>query len=365
MRRLPVTQLVPGMKVGQNVYGKDGQIWLGKGIKLTRRYIERLIELQIPTIYIDYGLLGDVDIGDVIIEETRYEAVQQVKHLLLEVPESKSGTINPSPKVYGTVESIVRQALGSPDAMHNLMDIRAEDEYLFYHSVNVCILSVMAGVTLGSSKEKLTELGMGALLHDVGKVRVPPDIINKPGELTEKEFDEVKRHTIYGAELLRELPTARIIARCHHERLNGEGYPDGLTNGDIPDVAQIAGMADVYDALTADRIYRKAYQPNEAFEMLSGTGGFWFDYKIVRAFLCNIAAFPIGSIVRLTSGAVALVLKNKPANSLYPFVRLLINEKGERSAPDEFWCYEVGLGVSKILTHKEVMALNITPYASA
>jgi HD-GYP domain-containing protein (c-di-GMP phosphodiesterase class II) len=352
------------MKVGQNVYGRDGQIWLGKGIILTRRYIERLKELQIPTIYIDYGLL-DVDIGNVIIEETRYEAVQHVKNLLLNISETKSGTINPSPKVYSTVESIVRQALGNPDAMYNLMDIRAEDEYLFYHSVNVCILSVMTGVTLGWGKEKLTELGMGALLHDVGKVRVPPEIINKPGELTEKEFEEVKRHTIYGEELLTELPTSRIIARCHHERKNGEGYPDGLSDGDIPDVAQIVGMGDVYDALTADRIYRKAYQPNEAFEMISATGGFWFDYEIVRAFLYNIAAFPVGSIVRLTSGAVALVLKNKPGGSLYPFVRLLVDENGKRIAPDEFWLYEAGLGVAKVLTHKEVLGLNVIPYVSA
>ncbi|MEW6171661.1 MAG: HD-GYP domain-containing protein [Bacillota bacterium] len=362
MRRLMVTQLVSGMKVGQNVYGKDGQIWLARGAILTRRYIEHLFNLGIPSIYVDDGLIGDREIRNVVREDTRQQAVQQVKSILLDPPTSKAGVINPSPGIYRTVESIVGQVVANPGVMFNLMDIRMEDEYLFYHSANVCILSVLAGATMGFDVTQLMELGVGALLHDVGKMRVPQEIINKPGSLTEQEFNEVKKHTLYGEEMLTNLPSARVIARSHHERLNGEGYPDKLKGIEIPVFAQITGMADVYDAMTADRVYRKAYQPHESFEMLSATGDFWFDHTVVRSFLNNIAAFPVGSVVLLTSGAIAVVLENKPGFSLYPRVRQISKENDDvSSGATEFWCYEAGLGIARILDNEEVAELGGAP----
>ncbi|MEW6182057.1 MAG: HD-GYP domain-containing protein [Bacillota bacterium] len=360
MRRLMLTQLVSGMKVGQNVYGKDGQVWLARGAILTRRYIEHLFNLGIPSIYIDDGLMGDREIRGVVREETRQQAVQQVKSILLDSSTCKTGVIKPSPGIYRTVERIVGEIMQKPGVMFNLMDIRMEDEYLFYHSANVCILSVLAGVNLGFDATQLMELGMGALLHDVGKMRVPQEILNKPGSLTEQEFNEVKKHTLYGEEMLENLFPARIIARSHHERLNGEGYPDRLEGFKIPVIAQITGMADVYDAMTADRIYRKAYQPHEAFEMLSATGDFWFEHAVVKAFLNNIAAFPVGCIVRLTSGEVAVVLENIPGFSLYPQIRPIIGKNGEiLTETTDFWCYEAGLGIAQILKNEEVTALGL------
>ncbi|MEW6771002.1 MAG: HD-GYP domain-containing protein [Bacillota bacterium] len=360
MRRLLVSKLVPGMKVGRNVYGKRGEIWLARGAVLTRRYIDRLVELEIPAIYIDDGLLGDVDIKEAISEETRQHAVQQVKALFSATP--KTGAISPPPAVFRTVEEIVRQVMSNPNAIYNLLDIRAEDEYLFYHSVNVCILATVAGANLGWNREQLEELALGALLHDVGKVRVPPEILNKPGELSKREFDEVKKHTVYGEEMLETMPPeVRRIARSHHERLDGTGYPDGIS--DIPATVQLTGLADVYDALTAERLYRRAYQPHEAFEMIAGTGNFWFDHLLVQAFLFNIAAFPVGSIVSLSSGAVAVVVENKPGLSLYPKVRVLFAPTGEKAVPaPEFWCHEEGVGVLRALNPEEVTALGITPH---
>lgn len=360
MRRIAVSKLIPGMRVGRNVYGKDGQIWLGKGVLLTRRYIERLKELQIPVIYVDDGFVPDVEVKDIISEETRQRAVQQMKALLLKAETPKAAVINPPIGIYRTVEEIVEQVLANKGVMYNLMDIRAEDEYLFYHSVNVCLLATMAGATLGWSREQLRELALGALLHDIGKIRVPPQILRKPGSLTKREFEEVKKHTIYGYEMLQNLQSARKIARSHHERLNGQGYPDGLQGGDIPADIQLTGIADIYDALTADRVYREAYQPFEAYEMLAGAGNFWFDYRLIFAFLFNIAAFPVGSVVRLSSGAVAVVLGTQPGLSLHPRVRVIIEPTGERPvSPAEFWCHEAGVGVLRTLTHEEIKALGL------
>ncbi|HIE12086.1 MAG TPA: HD-GYP domain-containing protein [Desulfotomaculum sp.] len=359
MRRLAVSKLTPGMRVGRNVYGKDGQIWLAKGVLLTGRYIERLRELRVPVIYVDDGFVQDAEVKDIISEETRQQAVQQMKALLLEAETPKATVINPPVGIYRTVEKIVQQVLANKGVLYNLMDIRAEDEYLFYHSVNVCLLATMAGATLGWGREQLEELALGALLHDIGKVRVPANILRKPGSLTKREFEEVKKHTVYGYEMLQNLQNARKIARSHHERLNGQGYPDGLQN-DIPADVQLTGMADIYDALTADRIYREAYQPFEAYEMLAGTGDFWFDYRLILAFLSNIAAFPAGSVVRLVSGAVAVVLETRPGLSLHPRVRVIVEPTGERPVSSaEFWCHEAGVGVLRTLTHEEIKALGL------
>jgi len=179
--------------------------------------------------------------------------------------------------------------------------------------------------------------------------------------VSKRELEEVRRHTIYGEEMLGALPSGiRAIARWHHERLDGEGYPDKLT--DIPATVQLTGLADVYDALTADRVYRQASPPNEAFEMIAATGGFWFAHLFVQAFLFNIAAFPVGSIVRLSSGAVAVVLENKAGLSLYPRVRIILEPTGGKLAsPREFWCHEEGVGVLKTLSQEEVTALGIVP----
>ncbi|WP_334109986.1 HD-GYP domain-containing protein [Thermodesulfitimonas autotrophica] len=360
MRRLPVAKLIPGMKVGQPVYDENGRIWLGKGVILTRRYIDRLSELGIPSIYVDDGLLDDIELVHVISEETRHKAVETVKCLFKDTPKARALSL--PPEVHERVNDIVNQVLGSRGALYSLIDIRAEAEYLFCHSVNVCVLAVMAGATLGWGPEQLRELALGALLHDIGMVRVPAEVLNKPRKLSKEEFEAIKKHTIYGEKMLEHYAVAGVVARSHHERLDGQGYPDGLTGSMIPPVAQLTGMADIYDALTADRLHRRAYQPHEAYEMLAGTGNFWFNHELVEAFLYNIAAFPVGSVVRLSDQAVAVVTENRPGFSLYPRVRVLIEPDGKKPlSPREFWCHAEGVGVLQILDHDEVAVLGLAP----
>lgn len=216
--------------------------------------------------------------------------------------------------------------------MVELIDIRTMDDNVFAHSVNVCVLALMTGITLGFERPKLFHLGMGAILHDIGKTKVPKSILDKPGRLTEAEYAEVKKHPQYGLDILSNNPQVSSISRLvvyqHHERYNGEGYPRSLKELEIHQFAQITGMVDMYDALTANRVYRAAFLPHEAYEMIAGSGNYLFDFDIIEPFLSNIAAYPAGSIVELSTGEIAVVVSTKKGFPLYPKVRMLLDEKG-------------------------------------
>ncbi len=346
MRKVSTHLLQPGLKVGRAIYNASGQVLLQAGTILTERFITRLKLLGIPAVYID-DFTG-VEVEDVISEETRAQAIAKVKALLISRSEQGGG---PGRALIGvkdmvsTVNEIVDELLSRRSLMVNLVDIRSLDEYTFGHSVNVCVLAVITGITLGYSRTKLFHLGMGALLHDIGKTRIPLEILNKPGPLTSEEFKVITKHCIYGAEILERDPGAnllcRIVAMQHHERYNGQGYPMGLKGEEIHEFAQITGLVDMYDAITADRVYRPAYPVHEAYEMIAGSGDFLFDFDIVQAFLSNVAAYPAGSLVRLSNGEIGVVVETVRGFSLYPRVRILFSPQRQPLAePYEIWLAE-------------------------
>ncbi|GAB6181859.1 HD-GYP domain-containing protein [Desulfotomaculum defluvii] len=329
MRRLSMDFIKPGMKVGRPIRNSSGQILLNAGVVLSEKYISRLKLLGLHSLYIDDGLLPDIQVDDVIPEETRVKAIQQVKSLLQAHSKSMGGDISDTSKIYPTINDIIDQLLDNTKLIVELVDIRTMDDYVFAHSVNVCVLALMTGISLGFERPKLFHLGMGALLHDIGKIFVPKNILDKPGRLTEEEYAEVKKHPAYGLDILSKNPhvssLSRMVVYQHHERYNGEGYPQNLKDSEIHQFAQITGMVDMYDALTANRVYRGAFPPHEAYEMIAGSGNYLFDFNIIQPFLSNIAAYPAGTIVELSSGEIAVVVSTKKGFSLYPKVRLLIN----------------------------------------
>lgn len=322
------------MKVGRPVYNSRGQLLLAAGTVLNRRNILRLKSLGIPALYIDDGLLPDVTVDDVISDDIRVQAMRQVRRLLeAETQDLPVGrAIVKVREMAQTVNEIIDQLLNHASLVVNLVDIRSLDDYTFGHSVNVCVLSLLTGITLGYNRAKLFHLGMGALLHDVGKVRIPREILNKPGSLTREEFNVVKQHTVYGYEMLQRLPDvspmAARIAYQHHERHQGQGYPQGLREDEIHEFARITAVADVFDALTADRVYRRAFPVHEAYEMIAGSGNFLFDFNVVRAFLQNVAAYPTGTIVALSNGEIGVVVETRRGLTPYPRVRILFEAGG-------------------------------------
>lgn len=336
LRLLPLECLRPGMVVARPIFDLEGRVLLNKGVILKPYYIQRLRELGIPAVYVADELEPEWEVEDVVAEATRLKALKLVKEIMEEVKENRGagkGTLIEPQRVRQVVESIIQDLLAHKGIMINLVDIRALDNYTFAHSVNVCIFAIITGITLKYPRASLLQLGMGALLHDIGKTLIPVEILNKPGPLTPEEYNIVCRHAEFGFEILSQQEglgkLVPLIAGQHHERYNGSGYPRGLKGEDIHEFAAITAIVDEYDALTADRVYRKAYPAHEAYEMLAGAGNFRHDYRLVKAFLSNVAAYPVGTLVQLNTGEIGIVLGTPPGHPHKPRVRLLYDREGK------------------------------------
>jgi putative nucleotidyltransferase with HDIG domain len=230
--------------------------------------------------------------------------------------------------VAGMAESIMR----NPDAMLLLTALKDKDQYTQTHSINVCILALVFGRELGLSLEDLNTLGLGALLHDIGKMRIPLAILNKPGQLTKTEFEVMKRHVQEGVALLEHMPMPKQAIEAvqgHHERYDGSGYPQGLRGANIGLYGRIAAIVDVYDALTTDRIYRPGIISHDAFKYLYEGGNKAFEQALVLRFIQALGTYPVGSLVKLNSGEIGLVVSTHRAHRLRPRVRLILNPHGQ------------------------------------
>ena len=340
MSRIFTPMLKPGMKVERSVFGPRGEILVSKGSILTPSFISKLKEYEIHFVYINDGKqqgiykknkapavrAPKIKAKDMIAKETRVAAVRQVKNILLETKESGKLVIDPQ-SIYRTVGQFTTEIMASRDLMFNLVDLRRQDDYTFAHSVNVCVLALMTGITLGYSSQQLAILGVGALLHDLGKVKIPDEILNKPGRLTREEYSLIKMHTVYGSELISASKNLNhlhaLMAYQHHESCDGTGYPEGIKAEEFHDFSQIISIVDKFDALTADRVYRKPFLPNEAYEMCAASGNYLFKEYIVKAFLKNIAAYPAGAVVELNNGYIGAVIDTPKGFSTSPRVMLL------------------------------------------
>jgi putative nucleotidyltransferase with HDIG domain len=222
----------------------------------------------------------------------------------------------------------------SPNAMLWLTHMKKRDEYTSIHCMNVCILALTFGRTLGLERKQLDMLGLGALLHDIGKMNIPMEILNKPGRLTDEEFEIIKSHSMNGYNLLRQkkdMPGEVLdIVRSHHERINGRGYPDGLTADFIGLLVQITSIVDVYDAITSDRCYHDGIAPHDALKNMFDWAGENFDADLVENFIKCLGIYPIGSMVELNTGHIGIVVSASEKARLRPIILVVINKNGER-----------------------------------
>lgn len=343
MQRLPIARLKAGMMVGKPILGSNGQMLLSSGTILTEAYVRRLREKGVPSVYIQEKAPElAVDVQDVISDETRLRANVVVRDLMKDVRNELSVarrgfvTLNDS-QVRKSVNSLVDELLQNRDIAINLADIRTLDNYTFGHSVQVGVLSILTGIAMGYDSLKLRDLGIGAILHDIGITRVPDAIAAKTGLLTPEEMAEMQKHCEYGFDILRYQPSISIlsahVAYQHHEKHNGQGYPRGLKGDDIQEYARIVAIAEQYDSLISDRPWRPAHLPHEAVEIVAGGGDYYFDYRVVKPFLENIAVYPAGTLVELNDGTRGIVTQVHKGMTLRPTIRLLRHEDGTPIRP--------------------------------
>lgn len=223
------------------------------------------------------------------------------------------------------------------DALIGLMRMRKVDEYLLEHSTNVATLMGVLGRFMGFGGKDLQDMVLGAFLHDVGKVNVPQHILDKPGSLDKEEWEEVKRHVTYGIEILEKLeglpPVAMEICSQHHERLDGGGYPYGLNDGAISTAGRIAAVVDVYDAITASRVYHKGIEPSEALRKMVSWSENHLDREIVYQLIRCLGVYPAGSFVKLSSGYIAMITEVNYKTPKLPIVVLFYNAKMKVRVP--------------------------------
>jgi putative nucleotidyltransferase with HDIG domain len=231
--------------------------------------------------------------------------------------------------VEGVVGMVTDSILRNRDALVSLTRIKEKDNYTFQHSVSVCVLLIAFCRELGYDRVAIEDAGLGGLLHDIGKMLVPDEILNKPGALTTEEFEIMKNHAALASSILRQTPgmsqLAIDIAGQHHERYDGTGYPQGLKGEEISVFSQLAAIVDVYDAMTSVRVYKKAMDPGDVLKKIYELRSFHFNDQLALRFIRMIGIYPVGTLVSLKSGYLAVVVEQHKEDLLHPRVRILMN----------------------------------------
>ena len=330
MHKINIQHLRPGMVIGKTIYSGDGKVLLSEGIIIKGHYIDKLKELGISEIYVSHKASLAVIYNERIQEENRQAAKTIIKQTMGQI---YLGEVFSTAKIEEIVLAILDDLLRDEGIILSLSNIRDVDDYTFTHSVNVCVLSLVTGIAMGYEKEKLLKLGIGAIMHDIGKILVAQEILNKPGALDESEYSEIKKHTELGYHILLRYPEidkiSLMVVMDHHERFNGTGYPAGKQGEEIHEFARIVAIADVYDALTSDRVYKKKIFPHEAIEYLISMGNHDFDYTIVKKFVQYVASYPIGTMVLLNSGIKGIICGNDKNYPNRPKVKCMLDQNGK------------------------------------
>lgn len=326
MHSVTLDEIQPGMYLSKPLFSAEGKVLLHEGIEIKERYIQYLRNKGLTSLFI-----GDPHIQDVIEPEEDFYSAQHrqaARDDAREVVEHfRAGKGINLDRVKKLVSEWIDQLGQKPENMINLLDIRRKEGYMFSHAINTCILSIMTGLAMGYDTKQLDELGLAAILHDVGKIKFSKKLARQfPYYLTKNEREEYRRHSFYTLEILRENHTLspEIVNACfqHHERWNGSGYPMGLKGNAICEYAQIISIADVYDRLIVGMPHRLPTPIYYAVAILNKAAGEYFNPAIIDKFNQNVAIYPMGKTVRLNNQQSGVILGVGIKSRTTPVVRI-------------------------------------------
>ena len=334
---IPLSRARPGMTLAESVSAPSGLFALLQGgEKLSHYYINRLASYDVDGIYIEMAGTEGIEPRHVITPKVKQEMTTEFRSLYnnyFNRPHISSSAVTSTRKIAG---KIVDNILNCEEHLMDMMEIKSYDNYTYSHSLNVGILSAMLASEIGVPRSRLEDITLCALMHDIGKLDIPIEIINKPGAVTPLEFDVIKTHPLKGVERMSKCQNLSFEVlqgiQSHHEKIDGSGYPYGYEGTQIPLFGRILAVADVYDALTSQRSYRKAWQPKESLEYIISASSSQFDSDLVEKFSHLISIYPTGSLVKLSDDSTAVVVKNHTEDIFRPCIRLLesspLGEKG-------------------------------------
>lgn len=345
IRRIPASRLEVGMYITERTEGlADGKIQ-EKGFIQREETLAKLQAKGIPEFYIDISkgkdsawslplAASEAPIKPMLTLKSERRRAQKVygeardlvSNLFHNVKMGKAIDVAPMEKLAADINKSI---LSNPNALQCLSQIREKDKYLLEHSVNVGILMSIFSTFLGYDKKTVQELTTGALLHDIGKIRVSDRVLHKPGKLLPDEWEEMKRHVVYGQEVLAQSPgisdIAKSISALHHERLDGTGYPNGVAGENIDVYGRLAAIVDVYDAVTATRCYHQGMSPFKAMKLLVSMAGTHFDKELVYSFIRCMSVYPVGTLLELDNGLLGVVIEANIEAPNKPLLRIFYN----------------------------------------
>jgi putative nucleotidyltransferase with HDIG domain len=361
IKKISVARLEPGMFIHDLNCGWMDHPFLSTRFKLeSERDLKKIVAAGIREVYIDTGLGRDLDDAPTAAEvrqELDREMLQVAEEAMMGSRASAREELFRAHKIHSEANLIMRSIMSdvrlgrqvqveriepmvdkmagsilrNSGALIALNRIKSKDEYTFQHSVSVATLLMAFCRGLGLDEETLRQAGIGGMVHDVGKMQTPDHILNKPGRLTDEEFVVMRHHVVASREILEITPnispTALEVAAQHHERYDGSGYPGKLKGDGISRIGQMAAIIDVYDAITSDRVYHKGIAPTEALRKLFEWGKFHFNPELVHAFARVVGIYPVGTLVGLESGRLAVVVEHREANMLQPLLRVIFDAK--------------------------------------
>lgn len=349
MRIVPTNCVTGEAYLAKNLFNNSGNILLKKGTQLTESLLKRIEENNIFTIYIDDGY-SDKEIQELVRPELKQKAVQALRETFTYIEKSNflekrlDGTLKKNLMIKSMEkyvsglkaisEMIIEEIASNHQLMINMVDIKNLDNYTYEHSLNVAVMSLVVGIEMKMNHKDLSQLFLGALLHDVGKSMLPKELVTKKDPYTEDDVAIMRAHPTLGYEYLKEnyafQNACKMAVLQHHERYDGTGYPRGIKGDLIHKFAKIIAVSDAYDAMTSDTYQSRAVPPNEALEYIMGSSGSHFDHEIATVFTRKVIPYPEGTIVRLSDETLAVVTMVNINYPLRPVVRIL-----EKSKPIE------------------------------
>jgi len=331
MRLISIDVLKEGMVLARTIWNEAGHPLLKKDVVINERIIQRLQQLNTHYLYIDDKISEGIEVEETVPTVVRNKTISIIKNSFQSIdglsPVNASYVLDQQSKaILSIVDELLSVVSGNDEILTILTDAYLFDEYLYQHSFQVTLYSIAIAKELGYSAEDLRIIGIGALLHDIGKLMVPKEILTKPGRLTFDEFETMKQHTRYGFDLLRNLHTiSLIVAHCafqHHERIDGSGYPRGLVDFEIHPFAKIIGVADVFDAVTTSRVYREKMLPSQGLAIVEAGSGTIYDARVVNALKKSVVHYPNGVILKLSDGRRGIVSRQNTLDPAMPLIRI-------------------------------------------
>ena len=350
----------------------DHPFWRSKFLLENPEDIKTILASSIREVWIDTSKGLDVEDGQgVLAEQTEEEIKAEAEHVLTEAVskvverveiaaemeraakicsqakqavssmfnEARMGKALDAADAMPLVEEIATSVYRNPSAIISLARLKTADEYTYMHSVAVCALMVSLARQLGMNETQARQAGMAGLLHDIGKMMVPMEILNKPGRLTDEEFSIVKSHPAEGHKLLLEGQgvdeVTLDVCLHHHEKMDGSGYPDRLNQDNISLFAKMGAVCDVYDAITSNRPYKNGWDPAESLRKMAEWSKGHFDQVVFQAFVKSVGIYPIGSLIRLESGRIGVVVDQNDKSLLTPKVKVFFSTKSNLRIPPE------------------------------